>query len=121
MTHNREQRDFARELRQRMNTAESALWERLRNRQRFHFKFRRQHPFGPYVADFWYPAAKIVIELDGITHRERKTQDEVRDAWMAEQGVMVVRIENHELEENMEAVLSKINEICTSRISSPSP
>jgi very-short-patch-repair endonuclease len=117
MTHDREQRDFARELRRRMNAVESALWERLRNRRQCHFKFRRQHPLGPYVADFWCPVAKVVVELDGVTHRERKTRDEARDAWMSEQGVLVLRFENRELDESIETVLNRINETCRSRIS----
>lgn len=116
MTHDRNQRNFARELRQKMNAAETALWKCLRNRSHAHFKFRRQHPLGPYVADFWCPVAKVVVELDGASHRERQLQDAARDAWMAEQGILVVRFENCELEDDMDVVLNKINEICISRI-----
>jgi very-short-patch-repair endonuclease len=61
-------RDRARELRRSMNEAEKALWDYLRNRKRCRFKFRRQHPLGIYTADFWCAAAKVVVELDGLTH-----------------------------------------------------
>lgn len=113
-----ERRDFARDLRQRMNEAEMWLWEWLRNRHQSRFKFRRQHPIGPYIADFWCATAKVVVELDGFTHRERQEEDRVRDAWMSEQGILVLRFRNAELEESLSRVLGKILAMCEARLKS---
>jgi len=121
MPRDRESHEFARHLRSEMNAAETALWQRLRGRRHHQWKFRRQHPLGPYVADFWCPAARVVVELDGASHQERTEIDAVRDKWMNEQKILVIRFRNRELEEDIEVVLKKINEICLARTESPSP
>src|SRR5687768_8232036 len=99
-----------------MNEAEKTLWLFLRDRKRCRFKFRRQHPIGPYTADFWCAAAKLVVELDGLTHAERKQQDKQRDEWMTEQGIEVLRIKNRELEGGPAEVLKRIEAACERRI-----
>src|SRR5688500_18792611 len=85
--------EFARGLRKSATSPESYLWQLLRNRRRRGMKFRRQHPLGPYVADFYCVDAKLVVELDGTPHHapEGKQRDEVRDAWMRSQGIEVLR------------------------------
>jgi very-short-patch-repair endonuclease len=60
----------ARELRRFSPEAERALWHRLRNRQLGGFKFRRQHPVGPFFADFACIEAKLIVEIDGSQHLE---------------------------------------------------
>ena len=57
-----------RELRINQTPAEACLWSKLRNRQVFGFKFRRQHQFGDYIADFYCHEAQLVIECDGSIH-----------------------------------------------------
>lgn len=111
-----ERHDFARDLRQRMNEFEKALWDRLRDRKQRSFRFRRQHPLGPYTADFWCASVRVVVELDGFTHRERVEEDRRRDAWMAEQGILVLRFKNAELEVSVERVLVKIRAACEARM-----
>ncbi len=68
-------RERARELRQDANLPERILWEQLRGRRFQGFKFRRQHPIGPYVVDFYCSAANLVLELDGETHRGKADYD----------------------------------------------
>ena len=88
-------RDRARELRSNQNDVEAMIWERLRNRKLRGFKFRRQHPIGNYIVDF-YCAEALVAELDGMTHIGREEYDARRQVWLEAQGLFVVRVRNHE-------------------------
>jgi len=83
----------ARKLRRQLSLPEALLWRELR-RKAAGFKFRRQHPVGPFVLDFYCASAKLGFEVDGISHEmgDRPTQDEARTAFLAEQGIMLVRI-----------------------------
>jgi very-short-patch-repair endonuclease len=87
---------IARRLRKAMTRAEVALWKRLRGRGLEGLRFRRQHPMGPYVVDFYCPAARLAVELDGEVHQNERAvaRDAERDSWLREQGVRVVRIPN---------------------------
>jgi len=60
--------NLARELREKHTPSEALLWQLLRNRRLFGFKFRRQHQFGDYIADFYCHEARLVIECDGSVH-----------------------------------------------------
>jgi very-short-patch-repair endonuclease len=73
-------------------------------------KFRRQHSIGPFVADFYCPAAKLVIELDGLVHNSEtaQQQDEERTAYLVNLGLRVARFENRDVMENLEGVLAEI-------------
>ena len=73
-----------------MTLPEGLLWQLLRKRPGG-FKFRRQHPLTPYVADFYCPAAKVVIEIDGEAHNmgDRPQHDARRDSWLRERGFRV--------------------------------
>src|SRR5690349_15422967 len=83
----------ARRLRKEMSLPERLLWRELRGKP-MELKFRRQHPVGPYVLDFYCPAAKLAIEVDGIAHDmgERPLRDEPRDEFIRAQGIEVVRV-----------------------------
>jgi very-short-patch-repair endonuclease len=104
-------RDRARDLRQRMNRAERDLWKGIRNRLR-RYKFRRQHPLGPYSADFYCATARLVVELDGITHEDRQEEDAERDRWMKEKRMEVLRIQNQEVYDDVGAVIDRIEAVC---------
>ncbi len=80
----------ARKLRANETDFEYRLWQKLRNRS-VGFKFRRQHPIGPYVADFACPEAKLVIEIDGPWHEHRARQDAARTEHLKAFGYDVVR------------------------------
>jgi very-short-patch-repair endonuclease len=86
---------------------EQLLWYRLRGKRLSGLKFRRQVPIGPYIADFFCPSARLVVEVDGVTHVDRRT-DAQRDAWMQSQGLRVLRIWNSEVTRNLEGVLQTI-------------
>ncbi len=97
-------------LRSSMTKAERSLWDRLSNNQLDGFKFRRQHPIGPYVADFYCHKARLVIEVDGKDHNqtERKQNDEVRDIEMKELGLKVIRVKNEEVLNDIDKVIKRI-------------
>ncbi|MCY7338669.1 MAG: endonuclease domain-containing protein [Sphingomonas bacterium] len=82
----------ARMMRRTPTLPEGLLWQHLRARPNG-LKFRRQHPIGSYIADFYCAAAKLVIEVDGVSHTmaARVANDQRRDQWLAEQGIHVVR------------------------------
>ncbi len=80
----------ARALRQELTPPELALWKSIRDRRAAVMKFRRQHPIGPYFADFYCAAANLVVEIDGRLHDVE--HDAQRDAYMAERGIEVLRV-----------------------------
>ena len=96
---------FARKLRRDMTDAEKKLWSILRN-NRLGAKFRRQVPYGPYILDFYCVKARLVIELDGSQHYtpDGKRRDAIRDAYLRNDGLEVVRFLNDEVFVNEEGV-----------------
>jgi very-short-patch-repair endonuclease len=102
----------ARELRRNSNEAERRLWWKLRGHQLSGFKFRRQHPVGPYIADFVCLPARLVIEVDGETHGsdQREAMDARRTDEIERAGYRVIRFWNDEIMTNMEGVLETIFE-----------
>ncbi len=97
----------ARALRRNMTDAEHHLWRYLRRRQLLGHRFRRQHPLGPYVADFICIEKRLVIEVDGSQHLE-SPDDARRDGWMRRQGFITLRCWNHDVLERTEVVLEMI-------------
>ena len=98
---------FARQLRQEQADAETLVWYLLRDRRLGGHKFRRQHPIPPYTVDFYCREAGLVIELDGGQHAE-SVRDAKRDAWLAQQGLRVMRFWNNQVLQETEAVLTEI-------------
>lgn len=103
----------ARELRQSRSNAEALAWSMLRgNCTCFHF--RRQHPIGPYIADFCCAALKLVIEMDGDQHAQQMAHDERRTAFLAGKGLFVLRFWNRHMFEDIrgfeQTLLTRINE-----------
>jgi very-short-patch-repair endonuclease len=86
----------AREMRKDMTSAESKLWSLLRNRRLIKRKFRRQHPIGPWVADFACPAINLAIEVDGPSHddRDQKAWDAMKEEYLRANGWRLLRIQN---------------------------
>ena len=95
-----ETRRRATQLRNDMNKAEWLLWLRLRNRQVGGLKFRRQHPIGPYVADFACLSEKLVIELDGASHEGFEARDRAKDDYLISNGWRVMRLQNSDVYED---------------------
>jgi very-short-patch-repair endonuclease len=98
----------ARALRRAATPAECALWERLRGRRLAGFKFRRQHPVGPYVLDFYCERAALAVEADGGQYYPPPLQDGQRDALLAAAGVRVLRFRNEQILNNMPGILQVI-------------
>src|SRR5882724_9888765 len=87
---------MAKSLRKAMTGPEEALWAILNDRAFMGAKFRRQHPFGPYVLDFFCHELKLAVEVDGRTHSHPSAEqhDAERNEWVASQGVAVLRVSN---------------------------
>ena len=95
-------------LRRKLTEPEQLLWLQLRNRQLRGFKFRRQHPIGPYIADLACLNPRLVIELDGRLHDKRYAYDETRTRFLESNGFTVVRFRNIEIYRQRSAVLATI-------------
>jgi very-short-patch-repair endonuclease len=97
-------------LRREQTAAEARLWACLRNRQFDRVKFSRQVAIGPFFADFYCRDAKLLIEIDGVTHEtsEELARDNCRTAWLEAQGYRVVRFRNEELMGDLDVVLERI-------------
>jgi len=102
----------ARQLRRPQTPAESVLWARLRERQLGGFKFRRQHPVGRVIVDFYCNACRLAVEVDGDSHAEQAEYDEARTEWLREQGIRVIRFTNRDVLHHLDAVLEKILAEC---------
>ncbi len=85
---------LAKVMRRDMTAPEYLLWERLKGREGSGIAFRRQHPKGPYILDFYCHKARLCVEVDGVAHGEddRRIRDERRDGWLREQGIEVYRV-----------------------------
>ena len=99
----------ARRLRKEMSLPEVLLWQRLRGRVAG-AKFRRQHPVSGYVAEFYCPSAKLIVEIDGEAHNRghRPIRDTKRDAVLAEQGFRILRIPAAEILADVDAMAAAI-------------
>ena len=91
--YNRKLKERARRLRTEMTDSERALWKRLRRKQVKAVQFYRQKPIGNYIVDFYAPKAKMVVEVDSSQHMESEqaARDLQRDAFLAPQGLRVLR------------------------------
>ena len=93
-----------------MTPAETQLWNSLKNRQLYGKKFRRQHGIGPYVVDFFCPAERLIIELDGEGHNspQNREYDAQRQEYLHKLGFSVLRFENKQVFEDIDNVLTCI-------------
>ncbi len=100
----------ARQLRRNMTDDERRLWSVLRRKNLSGFRFRRQQPIGRYIADFFCPAAKLIVELDGGQHAEEinMRRDEERARWLEARGYRVLRIWNLDLKRSPNDVYEAI-------------
>lgn len=101
---------FAKNLRKEMTDAEKILWMHLKSGVQG-LKFRRQHPIGIYVADFFCHKLKLIIEIDGSIHdlEEIKIYDEEREKCLIGLGYKIVRFSNEQVYNNLEFILAEIN------------
>ena len=106
----------ARGLRRDMSLPEVLLWQRLRGRPGG-VKFRRQHPVGRYVADFYAADARLIVEVDGAAHDrgDRPERDGARDDWLRGQGFVVVRVAASDVLKDVDAVVDGLVRLIASR------
>jgi very-short-patch-repair endonuclease len=96
-----------------MSRPEARLWQFLRTRPAG-LKFRRQHPVGPYVIDFYCPQARLAIEVDGAAHEmgDNQERDERRDLWLKGRGLRILRIPAEHLYGDIEPAVRLILAEC---------
>lgn len=102
----------ARKLRELQTPAEQKLWSVLCNRQVDGLKFRRQHPMGKFIVDFYCGSNRLVIEVDGGGHLDQEEYDAERTAWLEGQGYRVIRFTNLEILKDLNSVIEIIREHC---------
>ncbi len=103
-------KETSRVLRKNMTKAEQVLWSRIRRKQLLGVQFYRQKPVGPYIVDFFAPAAGLVIEADGSQHLETEhaKKDEERDLNFINEGLCVLRFNNDQILRETDAVIESI-------------
>lgn len=108
----------ARRFRRELSLPEKLLWVRLR---RAEVRFRRQHPIGPYVLDFYCPVAKLAVEVDGAAHDfgNRPQRDDTRIAWLKGQGVNILRIPAKDVLADPDEVADALLRLCAKPLHHP--
>ncbi len=109
---------LCRQLRAESTRAEAKLWEYLRDRRVLWTKFRRQHPLGRYVADFYCEEKGLVVEIEGAVHATTQEYDQIRQHELENRGLTVLRFTNSEVLDDLSGVLAGIVDALTP---SPSP
>jgi very-short-patch-repair endonuclease len=103
-------KDRRRDLRKNLTPAEAFLWRHLSHSKLEGKKFRRQHGIGPYIADFYCPECRVIVELDGEGHQDLLgvERDDRRTRFLMRHGIKVLRFENRVVFEDLENVLDVI-------------
>jgi very-short-patch-repair endonuclease len=91
----------------------------LRKRQVMQAKFRRQHPIGPFIVDFFCKEARLVIEADGAPHFPKPLRDRRRDAWLMAAGFVVLRLPNWQILHDPDRVLFQIRRHLSAHLPAP--
>ena len=102
----------ARDLRHTETPPEELLWTALRNGQVGGLKFRRQHPLGPYVVDFYCHSAGLVVEVDGMSHDDKIADDAKKSDFVTGQGLRILRVTNEDVMRDLDAVVREIARLC---------
>jgi very-short-patch-repair endonuclease len=108
--YNKNLKPYSQKLRNNMTDSEIALWSRLRKKQICNIQFYRQKTIGNYIVDFYAPALKLVIEIDGDQHYElpNKIADEKRDAFLRAQGLHILRFDSAQTLRELDNVVDHI-------------
>ena len=111
LPYNESLKEYSRKLRRNMTDAEKLLWSKLRGRQLKGFQFNRQKPIGNYIVDFYCRKAKLVIEVEGSQHYQHdgREKDKVRDAYMSQLGLRVLRFSDRDVLVNIDGVFEVIS------------
>lgn len=113
-----EHKELRRKLRHKSTPEEIALWGMLKGRQMCGCQFRRQFSVGAYILDFYCPAVKLCVEVDGIQHQaeENLRHDSKRDAYLSSLGIEVLRIENNAIWNCSDVVVATIENSIKQRL-----
>ncbi|MBZ9629073.1 endonuclease domain-containing protein [Psychroflexus sp. CAK1W] len=100
----------AKKLRQNLTEAEKVLWELLRSKETLGHRFRRQHPFGNYILDFYNHELKLCIEIDGEYHfkKEQKEKDDDREDFLNFNEISIIRYTNDQVLNDIQSVLKDL-------------
>jgi predicted helicase/very-short-patch-repair endonuclease len=112
---------FARQMRSDMTPAEEHLWQRIRHKRIFDYKFRRQHPIDRFIVDFYCTEARLVIEVDGAIHEYTQEEDALRQAYLESLGLRVLRFTNGDVLQHTDAVVERIGEVLLENEPHPQP
>jgi len=104
----REMVEVAKRFRKESTASEHLLWQHLRRKALDGHKFRRQHPFGPFVLDFFCAERRLAVEVDGPIHASQREDDIRRQNLLEDAGLTVLRLPASEVEEDINAALNKI-------------
>jgi very-short-patch-repair endonuclease len=106
----------ARRLRQRLTRSETLLWDELRDRRFANLKFRRQHPIGVFVLDFFCEERLLAIEIDGGVHNEpeQETRDRLRQEIIQDRGIRFFRCTAEDVERDIAAVMARLDTFISS-------
>jgi very-short-patch-repair endonuclease len=117
MPQNKKHLPIRRKLRRDTTASERLLWSHLRSRQ-LGFDFRRQHSIGPYIVDFYCAKARLVVEVDGITHsgQDAESRDRERDDFLLDCDYEVLRFPTQDVMEYIEGVCIAIRAKCRERV-----
>ena len=111
----------ARQVRKTLSPPEARLWVALRGRSLSGLKFRRQHPIGAYVLDFYCPSLRFAIEVDGLWHTsdDQAAHDGVRDRWLRRTGLYVLRIPAWAIRDELDRVTEIVERVAARLASAP--
>ena len=113
----------ARRFRTALTPPEARLWVHLRKHQLRALGFRRQHPIGPYILDFFCAEASLAVEVDGAVHdtEQQMRHDQRRTRWLARRGIRVIRIAARDVRDELDGVLTFIARAAADRLTSAPP
>ena len=115
-------RSRAKEMRRVPSITEKEFWNEVRDRKLGGYKFRRQYLIGPFIADYVCVEKKVIVELDGVVHKDRVGYDRARDEFMRDRGYRVIRLKNEDFLGQMWPMLEYIRrELDAAPSPQPSP
>ena len=99
----------ARELRNKSTLSEVLLWRQIRAKK-LGYNFYRQKPLGNYIVDFYCPALKLVVEIDGSSHNEKQEYDRFRDEFLRTTGLQTIHFLDGDIKDNLDGVINLLKE-----------